>query len=193
MKKIHRPQEQQPAEARAREIGEIDAAENPLRLEKHGAEVEGAGQEREHVEQEVAEQPPLLRRVGDEEDGVEGYLLRDEVGRHRQRTEQHQRDHRHPLPVPLEPALAHAHDGAGQAEAEHGEAHHQRAEMRPAADREQTHDADLQRDHRAGHEADRQIQEGCRPAARRPPRGGSVPRAVMGPALKVRTRRAVES
>ena len=48
--------------------------------------------------------------------------------------------------------------GAGQAEAEHGEAHHQRAEMRPAPDREDAHDADLQRDHGAGLEADREIE-----------------------------------
>ena len=74
---VHRAEEQEPAQPRAREIGEIDAAEDPLRLEEHRAQVEGAGQEREHVEQEVAEQPPLLRRVGDEEDGVEGDLLRE--------------------------------------------------------------------------------------------------------------------
>ena len=99
-------QEQQPAQARAGQVGEIDAPEDPLRLEEDRAQIEGAGQERQHVEQEVAEQPPLLRRVGDEEDGVEGDLLRGEVRRHRQRAEQQQRGHRHPLPVPLEPALA---------------------------------------------------------------------------------------
>ena len=38
-----------------------------------------AGQERQHVEQEIAEQPPFLRRVGDEEDGVERDLLREEL------------------------------------------------------------------------------------------------------------------
>ena len=63
-----------------------------------------------------------------------------------------------PLPVALEPALGDAHHGAGQAEAEHREAHHQRAEMRPAADREHAHDADLQRDDAAGDQADGQIE-----------------------------------
>src|ERR1700750_2097643 len=60
------------------------------------------------------------------------------------------------------PALPDAHARAGQAEAQHGEAHHQRAEMRPAPDREDAHDADLQRDYRAGLEADREIEPGCR-------------------------------
>ena len=69
-----------------------------------------------------------------------------------------QRRGRDALPVAVEPALADAHDGAGQPEAEHREAHHQRAEMRPAADREDPHDADLQRDHRAGVEADREVE-----------------------------------
>src|SRR3977135_1060752 len=55
-----------------------------------------------------------------------------------------------PLPVGGAPVLADAHDRAGEAEAQHGEAHHQRAEMCPAADREDPHDADLQRDDRAG-------------------------------------------
>src|SRR5262249_32394261 len=61
-----------------------------------------------------------------------------------------------------EPALADAHDRAGEAEAEHGEAHHQRSEMRPAPDREDPHDADLQRDHGAGLEAHREIERGRR-------------------------------
>jgi len=61
-------------------------------------------------------------------------------------------------PVAVEKSFADAHHGAGEAEAEHGEAHHQRAEMRPAADREDKHDADLQRDHRAGLQPDGEIQ-----------------------------------
>ena len=72
-------QEQQAAQAGAGQVGEVDAAEDLLRLEEDRAEEEGAGQERQHVEQEVAEQPPLLRRIGDEEDGVEGDLLRQQV------------------------------------------------------------------------------------------------------------------
>ena len=48
---------------------------------KTHAEEERAGQERQEVEQEIGEQPPLLRRVGDQEDGVERHLLRDEVAR----------------------------------------------------------------------------------------------------------------
>ncbi len=46
----------------------------------------------------------------------------------------------------------------GEPEAEHGEAHHQRAEMRPAADREDPHQPDLERDHRARDQADREIE-----------------------------------
>src|SRR5690348_11562893 len=62
----------------------------------------------------------------------------------------------------LEPALAHAHHCRGEAEAEHGKAHDQRAEMRPAADREDAHDADLQRDDAAGHQPDRKIESDWR-------------------------------
>ena len=80
VKKYMRQQERQAAQARAGQVGEIDAAENPLRLQEDDAEEERAGQERQQVEQEVGEQPPFLRRVGDQEDGVERHLLRDEVG-----------------------------------------------------------------------------------------------------------------
>jgi len=63
----------------------------------------------------------------------------------------------------LEPAFGDAHHGAGESEAEHGEADDERAEMRPAPDREDPHDADLQRDHGAGDEPDRKIKIGPRP------------------------------
>jgi hypothetical protein len=161
-RQIHRHQEGEPAQPGAGQVGEIDAAENLVGLEEHGAEIERAGEERQHVEQEVAGEPPLLHRIGDEEDGVEGNLLRQQVRGHRERPEGQQRRRRHAAPVAVEPALADAHDRAGEAEAEHGEAHHQRSEMRPAADREDPHDADLQRDHGAGLEPDREIERGRR-------------------------------
>jgi hypothetical protein len=152
---IHRHQKGEPAQPGAREIGEVDAAEYPVGLEKHGAEKERAGQERQHVEHEIAEQPPLLHRIRDEKDGVERNLLRQQIGRDGERAEQQQRSRRDALPVHVEPVLANAHHRAGQAEAQHGEADHERAKMRPASDLEDSHDANLQRDHRAGLQADR--------------------------------------
>ena len=74
--KIHRHQEGEPAQPGAGEVGEVDAAENLVGLEEHRAEIERAGEERQHVEQEVAGQPPLLHGVGDQEDGVKRNLLR---------------------------------------------------------------------------------------------------------------------
>ena len=160
---VHRHQEGKPAQSGAGQIGEIDAAEYLVGLEEHRAEEERAGQERQHVQHEIAEQPPLLHGIGDEEDGVEGNLLRKQIGRDGERAEQQQRSCRDASPLPVEPILADAHHRAGQAEAQHGEADHERAEMRPASDLEQAHDANLQRDHRAGHQADRQIERRRRP------------------------------
>ncbi len=157
---IHRHQEGEAAQARAGEVREVDAAEDPVGLEEHGAEKESARQERQHVEHEISEQPPLLHRIGDQKDGVERNLLRNEIRRHRQRTEQQQRGRRHALPLAVEPVLADAHHRAGQAEAQHREADHERAEMGPAADLEDSHDANLQRDDRAGLQADRQVERG---------------------------------
>ena len=162
VEQVHRHQEGKPAQAGAGQIGEVDAAENLVGLEEYGTEIECAGEERQHVEQEVSEQPPLLHGVGDQEDGVERDLLRQEIRRDRQRAEQQQRSGRHAAPVAVEPAFADAHDRAGKTEAQHGEAHHQRPEMRPASDREDAHDANLQRDHRAGFEADGEIEAGRR-------------------------------
>ena len=140
------------------EIGEVDPVEGLLRLQEDDAEIERAGQERQEIQHEVGEQPPLLHRVADQEDGVERHLLGGEVAHHHQRAEGEQRALHGADPVALEPALADAHHRRGQAEAEHGEAHDQRAEMRPAADREHAHDADLQRDDAAGHQSDGQVE-----------------------------------
>ncbi len=100
---IHRQQEGQAAQAGAGQVGEIDPAENLLRLEKDSAEEERAGQERQHVEHEIGGEPPFLHRVGDQEDGIEGKLLRQQIGRHRQRPEQHERGRGDAAPVPVEP------------------------------------------------------------------------------------------
>jgi hypothetical protein len=161
-RQIHRQQEGKAAQSSAGQIGEIHAAENLVRLEKHGAEIKGAGEKRQHVEHEISEQPPLLHGIGYEEDGVERNLLRQEIRCDGQRPERHQRGRRDAAPVAVEPVFADAHDGTGQAEAQHGEAHHQRAEMRPASDREDSHDANLQRDHGAGFEPDGEIERGRR-------------------------------
>ena len=165
---IHREQERQPAQPRAGQVGEIDATEDLLRLEKHRAEKECARQERQHVEHEIGGEPPFLHRVGHEEYGVEGKLLRQQIGCDRERPEQGKRSRRDAAPVAVEPRGRHTHDRAGQPEAEHREAHHQRAEMRPAPHREDAHDADLQRNDRAGDERDRQIER----QGRRGRRGG---------------------
>ena len=89
---------------------------------------------------------------------LNGICCASRIRRDRQRAEQHQRGRRHAAPVAVEPAFADAHDRAGEAEAQHGEAHHQRSEMRPAPDREDAHDANLQRDHRPGLETDGEIE-----------------------------------
>ena len=93
---------------------------------------------------------------------LNGICCARRFARDRQRAEQHQRSGRHAAPVAIEPAFADAHDRAGETEAQHGKAHHQRPEMRPASDREDAHDANLQRDHRAGFEADGEIEAGRR-------------------------------
>ena len=147
---VHGEQHGEPAQARAHEVGEVDAVKSLLRLQEDDAEIERTRQERQEVEHEVGEQAPLLHRVRHQEDG-------GEVAHHHQGPEGEQRALDRAQPMALEPALADTHDGAGEPEAEHGEAHHQRAEMRPAADGEHAHDADLQRDDAAGDQAYGQV------------------------------------
>ena len=154
----HGCEHQQAPEAGAGQVGEIDAGESLLRFEKDGAEKECTCKEGQRVEDEAGKQPPLLRRVGDEKDGVEGDLLGEQIGRHHERTEQQQRQARHGLPIALDAALARAHQRTGQAEPEHGEAHHERAEIRQIANCEDAHDGDLQGNHGARHQADGQIE-----------------------------------
>ena len=88
---VHGEQHGEPAQARAHEIGEVDAVEGLLRLQEDDAEIERARQERQEIEHEVGEQAPLLHRVGDQEDGVERHLLGGEVAHHHQRPEGQQR------------------------------------------------------------------------------------------------------
>ncbi len=108
------------------------------------------------------QQLPLLRRVGDEEDRVEAEMLHIKVGADRERAEQGERNGGGPAPVASEPVLGDGHHRARQAEAQHRQAHHQRAEMRPAADGEDAHDVDLQRDDRAGGKAHGEIEPDAR-------------------------------
>jgi hypothetical protein len=129
-----------------------------LRLQENDAEIERPRQERQEVEHEVGEQPPLLHRVGDQEDGVERHLLGGEVAHHHQRPEGQQRAldradqwrSNQPLPTHITAEV--------RPKPEHGEADDQRAEMRPAADREDAHDADLQGDDAARDQSDGQVE-----------------------------------
>ena len=67
VKQIHRAEEHEPAEAGAREIGEIDAAERLVALEENAAEEHRAGEERRQRGEENLQQLPFLRRVGDQD------------------------------------------------------------------------------------------------------------------------------
>ena len=65
---IHRQQEDEAAEAGAREVGEIDAAERAIVLEKDAAEEHRAGEERRQRGEKHLQELPLLGRIGDEKD-----------------------------------------------------------------------------------------------------------------------------
>ena len=158
LQQIHRAEKHQAAQARSRQIGEIDAPERAVAFQKHAAEEHRAGEKRREVGEKYLEQLPLLRGVRDQEDRVEAELLDKEIGADRERPEQRERDAGGDQPVALEPILGDAHHRAGEAKAKHREADDQRAEMRPGADREDAHDVDLQRDHRAGGKTDGEIE-----------------------------------
>ena len=155
---VHGAEDDEARNARAGEVGEIHPPEPGAALEEDDAEEERTRQERQQVEHEIGEQPPFLRRVGDDENGVEGHRLRREISGNRQWTEQEQRRRRGAAPVPVEPALADEDDDARQRKAEQSERHYQRAEMRPAAHCEDAHDGDLQRDDRAGDQPHRHVE-----------------------------------
>jgi len=154
---VERRQQREAAQARPQQVGEVDAVERRLRALEHHAEEERPGEERHQVQQHRRREAPFLRRVGDEEDRVEPDLLGEQVAAHGQRRERGQRQQRELVPAPAEPGVRDAHRRACQAEAEHGEADHERAEMRPAADREEAHDRDLERDQRAGDQRRRPV------------------------------------
>ena len=149
-KYIHRQKEHQAAKSGPGEVGEIDAAENAVAPEKDASEEKSARQERRQLREENRQQLPLLRRVGDEEDCVEAEMLHIKVGADGERAKKGERNGRGPAPIASEPVLGDGHHRAREAEAQHRQAHHQRAEMRPAADGEDPHDVDLQRNDRAG-------------------------------------------
>ena len=88
------------------------------------------------------------------------------LARDRERPEQQQSGRRNAAPMAFEPVFRDAHDSADEAEAEHRETDDERAEMRPAADRKDPHDADLQGDHRTGDETDGAIEQKGRPPRR---------------------------
>ena len=155
---IHRQEKDETAQTRARQIGEIDASERAVAFEEDAAEEDRARQERRQLRQEHLQKLPLLRRVGNDEYGVEAELLDIEIGADRERPEEPERDRRRAAPMSRKPVLGYGHDRAGEPEAEHGEAHDQRAEMRPAPHREDAHDVDLERDHRPSAEPDCEIE-----------------------------------
>ena len=104
--KIERRQDDQPGEPGAGQIGEIGAVEAGAALQEDDAEEERARQERQQVEDEIGEQPPLLRRVGDDEDGVERHLLARRGWRRRSAARTGtERVAAGALPVPVEPVL----------------------------------------------------------------------------------------
>ena len=150
---IHRQQEHQAAKSGPGEVREVDAAENAVASQKDASKEERARQERRQLRQEDRQQLPLLRRVGNEEDRIEAEMLHIKVGGDGKRPEQSERNGRGQTPIASEPVLGDGHHRARQAEAQHRQAHHQRAEMRPAADREDAHDVDLQGDDGACGEA----------------------------------------
>src|SRR5436309_1527548 len=57
---IHRPKHCEPAQSRSREIREISTRKHFPRLEKDRAQKEGAGQERQKIEEEVSGETPFL-------------------------------------------------------------------------------------------------------------------------------------
>ena len=182
---IHRAEKHEAAEAGAGEIGEIDAPEGLVALQEDAAQEHRAAEERRQRSQEDLGELPLLVGIGDQIDRIEAELLDVEIGADRERPHQAERDARGDPPVAREPVLGDRHDGAGQAEAEHREADDQRTEMRPVADREHAHDVDLQRDHRAGGEADREIEREpparrrARDRRRRPSDAASMPSFIL--------------
>ena len=154
---IHRGQQQQPADAGADQIGEIDAVENGLRLLEYHPQKQRARQKRHQIECHIQSQPPFLRGIGNQKDRIERKLLHQQVAGDRQRTEQKQRQRRHQPPMGFEPAVGNAHHRTDQPETEHGKADDQRAEMRPAAHRENPHHGDLQGNQRTGNQRGGQI------------------------------------
>ena len=170
---IESTQEDEAAEARARQIGEIDPAEDLLAPQEGQSQEYRARQEGREIEQEVGQQAELLLRIGDEEDRVEGDLLGEPVGRRQKGAEEQQADPCEQIPVPFDAPLAKAHDGRGDAEAQHGDGHHQRAEMGPAGDGEDAHDGDFERNDRARDQTDREIEQ-AGSAGRDPPVVGGL-------------------
>ena len=147
---IHRQKEHQAAQSSAGEVGEVHSAESAVAPQKDTSQEKRARQERRQLRQKDRQQLPLLRRVRDEEDRVETEMLHIKVGADRERAEQGERNSGRPAPVASEPVLGDGHHRTRQAEAQHRQAHHQRAEMRPTADGKDAHDVDLQRDDGAG-------------------------------------------
>ena len=123
------------------------------------AQEHGARQEGREIEQEVRQQAQLLLRIGDQEDRIERHLLGKAVGERQQGSEGKQAEPGEKILVRLDARLADAHHRRGDAEAQHGDGDHQRAEMGPAGDREDAHDGDLQRDDRARDQTDRQVEQ----------------------------------
>ena len=154
---IHRQQRHEAAKTGPGKVGEIDPPERAIAPEEDASEEERAGQERRKLGEENLQQLPLLRGVGHQEYRVEAEMLHIEVGGDRERPEQRERNCGGGAPMAGEPVLGDGHRRARQAEAQHRQAHHQRAEMRPAPDGEDAHDIDLQRDHRARAQADGEI------------------------------------
>ena len=122
---IHGGKHRQPRETRARQIGEIDPREQVAGAQENRSEEEGARQEGQEIQQEICRQPPLLGRIGNQENGVERNLLGREIAGHSERPEDHEAHSRRLPPMPVEEAGADAHHRTRQPEAEHRKAHHQ--------------------------------------------------------------------
>ena len=92
---VHRAQRQQARRCRSRSGRRSRARPNVFcRLRNSVPRNSGAREERQEIEREVGQQPPLLGRVRDQEDRVERKLLGDQVGADQQRAEQGERDAR---------------------------------------------------------------------------------------------------
>ena len=157
-KHVHRQQEHEAAEPSPGEVGEVNAPENAVAPEKDASEEKCARQERRQFGDENRQELPLLRRVGDKKDGVEAEMLHIEVGADGERSEQGERNGGRPAPIAEEPVFGDGHHRAREAEAQHRQAHHERAEMRPTADGKDAHNVDLQRNDRARAEAHSEIE-----------------------------------